>query len=260
MQLKGKTALITGGGRGIGRSIALAYAIEGADIAVVSRTKADLDEVASLVSGMGRNAIGINADLTKSGEAERAVQETIHAFGAVDVLVNNLGGYRMFINDRSYRISVADITEEEWHRVIHSNLTVTFLTCKAILPHMKERGMGSIINLTSMNVARKGMAGTAAYGAAKAGVERLTESLAEEVIRYGIAVNCLDPGWVLTRPNKDDDYEVRKRMRLPEDTGEVAVYLALQTSKTLTGGLVSAPDYDEKHGIRRPTAYDRLHA
>ena len=95
---------------------------------------------------------------------------------------------------------------------------------------MMERGSGAIINLTSRNAARKGRAGAAAYGAAKAAVERFSESLAEELTGNGIAVNCLDPGWVLTRPNDDYDYEVHKRMRLPDDIGEAAVYLALQTS------------------------------
>ncbi len=259
MQLEGKSALITGGGRGIGRSIALAYASEGADVAVVSRTETELDEVTNLIRALGRKGVGIIADLTKSDEASGAVKETIEALGAVDILVNNAGGFRLFTADLSHQVSVADITEEEWQRVIHANVTTTFLSCKAVLPHMMERGSGAIINLTSRNVARKGRAGAAAYGAAKAAVERLTESLAEELIGNGIAVNCLDPGWVLTRPNDDYDDEVHKRMRLPEDIGEAAVYLALQTPETLTGGMVSAPDYDQEHGIQRATAYERLH-
>ena len=259
MQLEGRTALITGGGRGIGRSIALAYAREGADVAVVSRTKAELDEVTGQIQALGRKGLGIIADLTKSDEANGAVKQTIEALGAVDILVNNAGGYRLFTDDLSHQVSVADITEEEWHRVIHANVTTTFLSCKAVLPHMMERGSGAIINLTSRNVARKGRAGAAAYGAAKAAVERLSESMAEELIENGIAVNCLDPGWVLTRPNDDYDDEVHKRMRLPDDIGEAAVYLALQTRETLTGGMVAAPDYDQEHGIQRATAYERLH-
>lgn len=172
----------------------------------------------------------------------------------MDILVNNAGGYRLFTADLYHPVSVADITEEEWHRVIHGNVTTTFLSGKAVLPHMK-----AIINLPSRNVARKGRAGAAAYGAAKAAVERLSESLAEELIGTGIAVNCLDPGWVLTRPNDDYDDGVHKRMRLPDDIGEAAVYLALQTPGTLKGEMVLAPDYDQEHGIQRATAYERLH-
>ena len=245
MQLEGKTAIITGGGRGIGRSIALAYAREGADVAVVSRTGPELEEVAGQIRALGRKGLGINADLTSSDEALRAVRETIEALGKVDILVNNAGGYRLFTADLSHQVNVADITEEEWQRVMHSNVTTTFLSCKAVLPHMMERGSGVIINLTSRNVARKGRAGAAAYGAAKAAVERLGESMAEELSGYGIAVNSLDPGWVLTRPNDDYEDEVHKRMRLPDDISEAAVYLALQTPETLTGGMLAAPEYDQ---------------
>ena len=142
---------------------------------------------------------------------------------------------------------------------MHSNLTTTFLFLQSYGATYDGAGKWAIINLTSRNVARQGSAGAAAYGAAKAAVERLTESMAEELIGNGIAVNCLDPGWVLTRPNDDYDDEVHKRMRLPEDIGEAAVYLALQIPETLTGGMVSAPDYDKEHGIQRATAYERLH-
>ena len=180
--------------------------------------------------------------------------------GKIDILVNNVGGYRLFTNDLTHAVTVLDITEEEWRRVIESNLTTTFMTCKAVLPHMIERRSGVIINLTSMNVARRGRAGQASYGAAKAAVERLSESLADEVKDFGIAVNILDPGWNLTRPNDDYDDEVHKRMRLPDDIAEVAVYMAMQTSDTMTGQLVSATEYDEEHGIERLSAYDRLRA
>ena len=170
MQLEGKTALITGGGRGIGRSIALAYAREGADVAVVSRTGTELDEVAGQIRAQGRKGLGINADLTSSGGARRAVTETIDALGKVDILVNNAGGYRLFTTDLTHQVNVADITEEESQMVMHSNVTTTFLSCKAVLPYMMERGSGVIINLTSRNVARRGRAGAAAYTAAKAAV------------------------------------------------------------------------------------------
>ena len=88
----------------------------------------------------------------------------------------------------------------------------------------------------------------------------MSESMAEELSGNGIAVNCLDPGWVLTRPNDDYDDDVHKRMRLPDDIAEAAVYLALQTPETLTGAMVAAPEYDEEHVIQRATAYERLHS
>ena len=151
MQPVGRTALITGGGRGIGRSIALAYASEGADVAVVSRTGTELEEVTNLIRALGREGLSINADLTKSDAASRAVRETVETLASVDILVNNAGGYRLFTDNLSHQFSVADITEEEWHRVIHSNVKTTFLTCKAVLPHMMDRGSGAINNLISRN-------------------------------------------------------------------------------------------------------------
>ena len=260
MQLEGKVALVTGGARGLGRSMALAYAREGADVAIVARTNSELEAVGSEIRALGRRAHTVNAELTTSEGAGRAVRETIAVLGKIDVLVNNAGGYRLFTNDLTHSLTVLDTTEEEWRRVMESNLTTTFMTCKAVLPHMMERGSGVIVNLTSKNVARRGRAGQSSYGASKAAVERLSESLADEVKGYGIAVNILDPGWNLTRPNDDYDDEVHKRMRLPDDIAEVAVYMALQTPGTMTGQLVSASEYDEEHGIERLSAYDRLHA
>ena len=259
MQMEGKVALVTGGARGLGRSMALAYAREGADVAIVARTPSELDAVSSEIRALDRRAHAVNADLTTAEGANRAARETISELGKIDILVNNAGGYRLFTNDLTHSLSVLDITEEEWRRVMESNLTTTFMTCKAVLPHMMERRSGVIINLTSKNVARRGRAGQASYGAAKAAVERLSESLADEVKDFGIVVNILDPGWNLTRPNDDYDDEVHKRMRLPEDIAEVAVYLALQTPETMTGQLISAPEYDEEQSINRVSAYDRLH-
>ncbi len=259
MQLEGKVALVTGGGRGLGRSMALAYAREGADVAIVARTPAELEAVGSEIRALGRRAHPVNAELTTGEGASRAVRETVSELGKIDILVNNAGGYRLFTNDLTHAVTVLDITEAEWRRVMESNLTTTFLTCKAVLPHMMERRCGVIVNLTSRNVARRGRAGQASYGAAKAAVERLSEALADEVKDFGIAVNILDPGWNLTRPNDDYDAEVHKRMRLPDDIAEVAVYLARQTPATMTGQLISAPEYDAEHGITRLSAYERLH-
>ena len=259
MQLEGKVALVTGGARGLGRSMALAYAREGADVGLVARTPSELEAVASEIRALGRRSHTVNAELTTVEGAARAVDETVQNLGKVDVLVNNAGGYRLFTKDQTHSITLMDITPEEWTLVMESNLTTTFMVCKAVLPHMMERRTGVIVNMTSKNVARRGRAGQASYAASKAAVERLSEALADEVREHGIAVNILDPGWNLTKPNDDYDDEVHKRMRLPDDIAEVAVFMALQTPETMTGELVTAPEYDQEHGIDRPSAYDRLH-
>ena len=260
MQLEGKKALVTGGGRGIGRSIALAYAREGADVAVVSRTGAELEEVTNLVRGLGRKGLSINAELTNSDEVSRAVKETIEALGTVDILVNNAGGYRLFTDGLSHQVSVADITEEEWQRVIHSNLTTTFLSCKAVLPHMMERGGGSIINLTSRNVARKGRAGAAAYGAAKAGLVNMGATLAHEW-GPGIRVLTLTVGMIVTEDaglyyGGDDGIAAvganlaMRRMGDPAEVADMCLVLASPLARWMTGTNVEVHGGGE--GLYRP--------
>ena len=143
--------------------------------------------------------------------------------------------------------------------MIESNLTTNLMACKAVLPHMMGLRSGVIVNLASKNVACRGPEGQASYAAAKAAVERLSEALADEAKDFGIVVNILHPGWNLTKPNVDYDDDAHRRMGLPDYISEVAVYMALQTPKTMTGQLVSAQEYDDEHGIERLSAYDRLH-
>ncbi len=156
MQLEGKVALVTGGARGLGRSMALAYAREGADVAIVARTNSELEAVAGEIRALGRRAHTVNADLTIKEGSQRAAKETIRELGKIDILVNNAGGYRLFTKDLTHSVTVLDITEEEWRLVMESNLTTAFMACKAVLPHMIERRTGVIVNLTSKNVARRG--------------------------------------------------------------------------------------------------------
>ena len=159
MQLEGKAALVTGAGRGLGRSIALAYAQEVADVAIISRTPTELDQVAGEIRALGRHGLAITADLTDRQQTYRAVQEAIDGLGHLDILVNNAGGYRLFTDDLAHAVPFLELSEEVWHRVMSSNLTTAFLCCKAVLPHMVERGSGAIINMSSGTVASKGRAG-----------------------------------------------------------------------------------------------------
>jgi len=118
MQLEGKAALVTGAGRGLGRSIALAYAQEGADVAIISRTPTELEQVAEEIRALGRRGLAITADLTDSQQTHRAVQEAIDGLGRLDILVNNAGGYRLFTDDLAHAVPFLDLSEEVWDRVM----------------------------------------------------------------------------------------------------------------------------------------------
>ncbi len=126
-RLDGKTALVTGGGRGIGRGIALAYAREGADVAIVARSRPEPEEIAAEIQSLGRRGLVITGDLTLKAEARRVVKDAIQGLGKVDILVNNVGGYRLYTDDLLHQLPVMKLSEEEWHRVITGNLTTTFL-------------------------------------------------------------------------------------------------------------------------------------
>ena len=136
MQLEGKSALVTGGGRGIGKGIALAYAREGADVAIVGRPRPESEEVAAEIRALGRQGVVITADLAQSSEAQRAVREAVQSLGKVDILVNNVGGYRLYTNNLVHHLPVAELSEEKWHRVITGNLTTAFFELQSRLaPH-----------------------------------------------------------------------------------------------------------------------------
>ena len=245
---------MTGGGRGIGRSIALAYAAEGADVAVAARTSAEVEEAAAAVRAVGRVGAALTADLTDPAQVTRMTAQAVDALGAIDILVNNAGGYRLHTNAQSRSVSVLDYDLAEWQRIMDVNCTAALLACQAVVPLMIEQGGGVVVNVTS-GAATRGRPGWGAYGASKAALNRFSEALAAEVADSGVAVNLLDPGLVYTRPN--EDWTADPRMRLPDDTAESAVFLALQTPASMTGQLVSAPDFDAEHGLVRPPFPER---
>ena len=245
---------MTGGGRGIGRSIALAYATEGADVAVVARTAAEVEEAAAAIRALGRAGIALTADLTDPAQVARMTAQTVEALGGIEILVNNAGGYRLHTNAQSRSVSVLDYELDEWRRIMDVNCTGALLVCQSIVPLMIEQGGGVVVNVTS-GAGNRGRPGWGAYGASKAALNRFSEALAAEVADSGVAVNLLDPGLVYTRPN--EDWTADPRMRLPDDTAETAVFLALQTPASMTGQLVNAPEYDAEHGLVRPPFPER---
>ena len=195
IDLTGKSALITGGSRGIGRAIGIRLATQGADVAFTYRgNAAAAAEATALIEGLGRRALGIQADAADEGAADGVVKGVLEAFGKVDILVNNAGVTR---DDLIMRM-----TSEAWREVLETNLFGAFWMIKAVTrPMLKARG-GRIINITSVS-GQAGQMGQANYSSAKAGLIGLTKATARELASRGITCNAVAPGFVLTELTKD---------------------------------------------------------
>jgi NAD(P)-dependent dehydrogenase (short-subunit alcohol dehydrogenase family) len=192
MELENKTAIITGSGRGIGEGIAIAFAREGANVVVMDRgISGDAENVAKIIMAAGGRAIAVQADVTDKQSLQQMVDRTIEEFGGLDVLVNNAG-------IESTPVMVKDIPESQWDRVLGVNLKGVFLCCQAVLPMMMAQRSGRIINISSLAGRRMSFFGSADYTASKHGVMGLTNHLAWEVADFGITVNAICPGAVIT--------------------------------------------------------------
>ncbi len=252
MRLQGKVAIITGGGRGIGEAIALAFAREGARLAIASRTQTELEQVAAQIRKMGGQVQVIRTDVSRQDDVLQLVEATLTTYGQIDILVNAAGVYGPIG-------PMWDIDVDEWIQAIQINLLGTFMCCHTVLPHMIESRQGKIVNFSGGG-ATSPLPRFTAYGVSKTASVRLTETLAEEVKEFNIQVNVVAPGAVDTRLQDqvltagERAGDLLARIRRLRETGEggvprelpaqLVVFLASDDSDGLTGKLIAAP-YDD---------------
>jgi NAD(P)-dependent dehydrogenase (short-subunit alcohol dehydrogenase family) len=236
-KLNGKVALITGASKGLGKAMALALGAEGARIALVARNLEQLNSVGNLVKQAGGDARVFQADVADEQQVQMLERDVTAAFGKIDILINNAG-----INVRKMLV---EFTLEEWHRVLNTNLTSVFLMCRSFVPHMKGRGYGRIINMTSI-MSWVSLPGRAAYSASKTALLGVTRALALELAADGITVNGISPGPFATEMNTDlmQNPEINQQFisKIPvgrwgrvEEIGALALYLCSEEAGFITG-------------------------
>ncbi len=244
LSLEGKVAIITGGGTGIGRAIALEFARAGADVCVAGRRLAPLEEVAKEIKALDRRSLAVQTDVSRKTDVDNLVERTVGELGGVDILVNSAGVLS--------RVSILEAREDEWDRVINIDLKGCYLCCQALGKRMVEQRKGNIINVSSIGGVSTGRGvDISAYGIAKAGVIRLTKGLAWELGRYNIRVNAIAPGQVRTEMIQDiwSNPERLKqakaktalgRLADPSEIATVALFLASDASSNITGQTIIA--------------------
>jgi NAD(P)-dependent dehydrogenase (short-subunit alcohol dehydrogenase family) len=235
--LSGKTAVITGASKGLGKAMALALGSAGANIALVSRDADQLNEAHRAVQSVGGKAAIFPADVSEEEQVRRLERDVIATFTDVHILINNAG-----INLRK---QLVEFTLEEWRRVLDTNLTSVFLMCRSFVPHMRGRGYGRIINLTSI-MSHVSIPGRSAYSASKTALLGLTRALALELASEGITVNGISPGPFATEMNSNliQNPEINQQFisKIPvgrwgrvEEIGQLALYLCSEAAGFVTG-------------------------
>jgi NAD(P)-dependent dehydrogenase (short-subunit alcohol dehydrogenase family) len=236
MRLKDKVAIITGGGRGIGKAIALGFANQGAHIVVAARTESEVIEVAGKVKKLGRESLGFVCDISDENQVKNLIEATINKFKRVDVLINNAGIGSMR--------PVYAMPLESFEKVLKVNLTGTFLCTKHVWQPMKNSGGGSIVNVSSLG----GLVGyplLTAYCASKWGQIGFTKACAEEGKKDNIRVNAIAPGKADTAI-RSKIKEDKTKMLTPEDQVDACVFLASDESRYITGQVISLEWFGEE--------------
>ena len=225
MKLNDKVALITGGGRGIGKAIALAYAREGAKLAICARTAGEIEETAKEIKALGTDCLAVVCDVSLEEPVSKLIEKVQESFGRIDILINNAG-----VMTRP--APIAELEVKKWDYTMNVNLRGPFLVTRAVLPLMMGQKGGAIINVSS-SIGRGAYANFGAYAVSKWGIEGFTQTLAVEVRSYNIRVNSVEPGYVAT---KLTGY----RGSRPESITEVFVFLGADESKRISGRMLSS--------------------
>ena len=259
MELAGQAAIVTGGGRGIGRATALELARLGADIAIAELDKTTAEKTAGEVQALGRKAIVIATDVTKRADLAAMAERTKQQFGRIDILINNAGIYRAAAN--------LDVTEEHWDAIMDINAKAVFFASQAVLPTMIAQKRGSIVSLASM-AGKIGSKTNLPYNASKAAVVSMTKSLALAHAADGIRVNCVCPGfvetdmWTMVARDQSkllgltpEEFTRQRekavplgRMERPEDVANVIAFLCTERAGYMTGQALSVDGGLVMHG------------
>ena len=235
--LKGKIALVTGSGSGIGKAVALGLAGEGVDIAVNDVNQGNAEGTVAEIQGTGGHAMVVMASVAEEAGVKKMVDRIVAEWGGIDILVNNAG--------LADRLLIEDTEKEEWDRVLSVNLSGTFNCSKAVVPTMRQRGGGRIINTISYSGERMTMIGGVSYTSSKSGIWGLTRQLSFELGAYQITVNGISPGNVITpmlragttpeRLEEMKKWYPLQDMPTPEDIADAAVFLASDRARMITG-------------------------
>jgi NAD(P)-dependent dehydrogenase (short-subunit alcohol dehydrogenase family) len=235
MKLANKVAVVTGGGKGIGKAIALAFAREGASICITGRTLEDLKRTVQEIRDSGGQAILDQGDISNESDVSHFVKITEERFGTINILVNNAA-----INLPD--IPITELTIDQWNYIMAVNLTGPFLCCQKVLPIMYRKKTGSVINISSIG-GRQGARFRGAYRASKAALLNLNETMAAESYRYGVRINAICPGSVETDMMEQitmEKTDSKQNWMFPGQIASVAVFLASEESSSITGTAIDA--------------------
>lgn len=244
---RGKTALVTGGGRGIGKAIALAFARFGANVVIASRKPENLTPTAEEISAGGAQCLAVPTNIRETEQVDALVRQSIERFGAIDFLVNNAGG--------QFPARPSDISDRGWRAVVDLNLNGTWNMCSRVGPHMLQRRSGAVVNIVHLYSFERGAISFAHSGAARAGVVNLTKSLAYYWARHGVTINALAPGSVSTTGLREEEYSRAEqsdyerlqiqdipthRLAEPEEVAAIVLFLCSPAARYINGATLIA--------------------